>query len=176
MDAIPGERWCARIKALCLLKIGTEIKTERIAAISQVMTGHLRWRRNPQHCMKKQERSRASFFNSQTFVMEEKRVTAAPNEASGSKSMKHRGVEEKTVCSLGGGNLARIEHPRPFHPSVRSGCCFLSSSPPPAHRLETADESQGRVCFAHSDPASHTVPVILCSQAGPGRRCPAQLV
>lgn len=86
----PGRAMMCENKSPLFVEIGTEMKTERIAAISQVMTGHSGWRRNPQHCMKKQERSRASFFNSQTFVVEEKWVTAAPNQASGSKSMQHR--------------------------------------------------------------------------------------
>lgn len=83
-------------KSPLFVEIGTEIKTERIAAISRVMTGHLRRRRNPRHCKKKQERSRAAFFNSQTFVVEEKWVTAAPNQASGSKSRQHRGGEKNS--------------------------------------------------------------------------------
>lgn len=66
-----------------------------------------------------------------------------------------RGGEKKTVCSLGGINLRRIEHPWPFHPSVLSGC-LLSSSPPPAHRLETADESQGRVALRTPTCESHS--------------------
>ena len=110
-------------------------------------------------------------MNSQTFVVEGKngfqlRQTkpAVPSERSA------EGWREKTLCSLGGINVARIEHPRPSHPSVRSGCWLLlpllfASTCAPSGK--TADESQGRVCFAHSDLRSHTVPVILCSQAGP---------
>lgn len=60
----------------------------------------------------------------------------------------------KTVRSLDEIHLKSIEHPCPFHPSVLSGC-FLSSSPPPAHRLENADESQGRVVLRTPTCGSH---------------------
>lgn len=83
--------------------------------------------------------------------------------------------EEKTVRSLGGINVARIEHPWPFHPSVLRGCFLSSSPPPPAHRLETADESQGRVALRTPTCESHSP----CDPLAPrrvGRRCPAQLV
>lgn len=132
-------------------------------------TGHSR--RNPQHCMKKQERSRASFFISQTFVTEEKCVAAALNQASGSKSMQHRGGARnrkgKTVRSLGGKHLTGVEHPWPSRPSVRSGC-FLSSSPPLAHRLEAADESQGRVALRTPtcEPHSPCDPLLPGGSAG----------
>lgn len=82
--------------------------------------------------------------------MEEKWVTAAPHQASDSKSVQHREIR-----SLGGTNLACTEHPWPLHLSVLSGC-FLSSSPPPAHRLETADESQGRVALRTPTCESHS--------------------
>lgn len=64
-------------------------------------------------------------------------------------------TRRKTVRSLGGIILARIEHLWPLHPSVLSGC-FPSSSPPPAHRLETADESQGRVALRTPTCESHS--------------------
>ena len=71
------------------------------------------------------------------------------------KAAPKEGREKKQFVPLDGRNLPRVEHPWPFHPSVLSGC-FLSSSPPPAHRLETADESRGRVALRTPTCESHS--------------------
>lgn len=113
-------------KPSVLLKLAPKIKTVKIAAISQVMTVRSRWRRSPQHCMKKQERSRASFFNSQTFVMEGK----MGNSCAKSRAKKER----KTVRSSCGVwfffylLLLRVwKHP---HTSVSPSVLWAAASSP----------------------------------------------
>lgn len=162
MDAIPGQRWCARIKTLCLLKwhrnqepkesqlflkwwLVTYIGIQSIAWKSSSGAEHpfstvklLSWRENGL-----QLRRISQWFQ----------INATP-----------RGGE-KTVCSLGGINLARIEHPWPWDRSVLSGCF-------PLHFASTCAPSgncgwiTGARCFAHSD-LRVTASLILCSQAGP---------
>lgn len=113
--------------------------------------------------MKKQERSRASFFDSQTFCRGGKNgVTAAPNQASGSKSRQHQGGEKKkTVLSLSGIHLTCTEHP----PFVLSGC-FLSSPLLLLRAVWKLRMNHRDALLCARRPASHTVPVNLCSQAG----------
>lgn len=163
-DAIPGEWCCARIKAQSLLKVAPKLRPNE----SQLF---LKWGLGASWRFARNSRSEAEhpFLRVKLLSWWRKWVTAASNQASGSKSLQHR--EEKSVRSLEGMILARAEHPRSFHPSVLSGC-FPSSSPPPAHRLETAGESEVRAALRTPTCESHS----RCDPLLPGRRCPAQLV
>lgn len=120
--------------------------------------------------MRKQERSRASFFNSQTFLSwrgKKKRGYSCSRSSRWFPKM-HRGREEKTVRSLGGVNLnARRTSPdRLLRPSVLSGC-FLSSLRLHLRAVCKLRMNHRGALLCALRPATHTVPVILCSQAGP---------
>lgn len=161
INSILGERWCAENKSpLFLLKLALKLRAEKksqlflkwwLSTYADAGIHNTAWKNisGPEHHF---PFFFSFFFSRQTFVLEGKWVTAEPDQDTATKITPRREKKKKkeAVRSLRGTNRVRIEHPRAVHQHVLSGC-FLSSSPPPARRLETAAESLAR-CFAHSDP------------------------
>lgn len=149
----------AGIKALCLLKLTAELSPKQsqlflkwwLATYTDAGIHSIAWK----------NRSGAQhhfffffFFDSQTFVGEEKWVTAASNQASGPKSRQHQGGEKKKK------QFFFLRRSTSCMYWTSPGCFLRSSwaaasSPPAVRRLETADESRGRVALRTPTCESH---------------------